>query len=58
MKAPDYFFEPMDEEDAPEIAARHYEAPYEFHDVANDPDDLAELLDPERRQGHYAMLSE
>jgi hypothetical protein len=25
MKAPDYFFEAMDEEDAPEIAANHYE---------------------------------
>jgi hypothetical protein len=35
MKAPGYFFEPMDD-DAPEIAARHYEAPHEVHDMVND----------------------
>jgi hypothetical protein len=34
MKAPDYFFEPMDEEDAPQIAARH---PQEVHDMVNGP---------------------
>jgi len=35
MKAPDFYFEPMDD-DAPEIAARRYEAPHEVHDMVND----------------------
>jgi [ribosomal protein S18]-alanine N-acetyltransferase len=36
----------MTEEDASAIAAWRYPEPYAFYDWAQDPDDLAELLDP------------
>jgi ribosomal-protein-alanine N-acetyltransferase len=36
----------MTETDAGAIADWHYAAPYVFYDFANDPDDLAELLNP------------
>jgi len=36
----------MTAEDAEAIAAWHYPGPYAFYDWAQDPDDLAELLDP------------
>jgi [ribosomal protein S18]-alanine N-acetyltransferase len=48
-----YVFRPMSEEEAREIAAWRYEAPYDFYDTVNDRDDLAELLDPQRREGAY-----
>jgi ribosomal-protein-alanine N-acetyltransferase len=51
-----YLFRPMNEEDAHAIAAWHYEVPYDVYDMASDPDDLAELLDPERRQDYNAVL--
>ena len=53
-----YLFRPMNEEDAREIAGWRYEAPYDFYEMTNDPDDLAGLLDSERRQDYYAILSE
>jgi [ribosomal protein S18]-alanine N-acetyltransferase len=37
---------PMTEADAQAVAAWHYPAPYTFYDWTQDPDDLAELLDP------------
>ena len=43
----------MNAQEASEISAWHYEPPYDFHDTTNDPDDLAELLDPERPDGVY-----
>jgi ribosomal-protein-alanine N-acetyltransferase len=53
MTASGYLFRPMSEEEAREIAAWHYEAPYDFYDTVNDPDDLAELLDPQQREDAY-----
>jgi [ribosomal protein S18]-alanine N-acetyltransferase len=53
VTASGYLFRPMSEEHAREIAAWHYGAPYDFYDTVNDPDDLAELLDPQQREGAY-----
>lgn len=53
MNADDYSFEPMDDAEAREVATWRYAPPYDFYDVPNDPDDLAELLDPCRREGSY-----
>ena len=53
MRAGDYFFEPMDDGEAREIAAWRYTPPYDFYAWESDPDDLAELLDPYRREGSY-----
>jgi ribosomal-protein-alanine N-acetyltransferase len=51
--APGYLFRQMDDADAREISGWRYEPPYDFYDATADPDDLAELLDPERRRGVY-----
>jgi len=50
---PGYSFRPMNDEEAREISGWNYEPPYDFYDVASDEDDLAELLDPERRKEAY-----
>lgn len=44
----------MSEQDAREVAAWRYEAPYDFYDMAS----LEELLDPERRERYHAVLSD
>ncbi len=51
--ASSYLFRQMDDADAREISVWRYEPPYDFYDATADPDDLAELLDPERRRGVY-----
>jgi [ribosomal protein S18]-alanine N-acetyltransferase len=43
----------MSQEDAVAIAAWRYPPPYDFYDADADPGDLAELLDPRRREGRY-----
>ncbi len=43
----------MDDEEAREVSAWRYEPPYDFYDWTSDPDDLEELLDPERRKDVY-----
>ena len=50
---PGYLFHQMDDADAREISVWHYEPPYDFYDSTADPDDLAELLDPERGKDVY-----
>jgi len=44
---------PMQQADAECIARWHYDGPYVFYDMANDEDDLAELMDPRRRENAY-----
>jgi [ribosomal protein S18]-alanine N-acetyltransferase len=44
---------PMGDLDAAEIAAWAYPGIYAFYDFASDPGDLVELLDAERRAGHW-----
>jgi [ribosomal protein S18]-alanine N-acetyltransferase len=46
-------FRQMDDADAREVAGRRYEPPYDFYDGDADPEDLAELLDAERRRDAY-----
>jgi [ribosomal protein S18]-alanine N-acetyltransferase len=48
-----FTFKKMKEEDAQQIASWHYEAPYDFYDMDQDPGDLAELLDPQSWQECY-----
>lgn len=38
---------PMRATDAVQIAQWHYDGEYAFYDMENDPDDLAELMDPQ-----------
>ena len=46
-------FRPMTQAEAEAVAAWHYEPPYDFYDFEADPEDHAEILDPERRAGDY-----
>jgi [ribosomal protein S18]-alanine N-acetyltransferase len=48
-----YRFEPMSDEQARAVAAWHYDPPYDFYDWEADQDDLAELLDANRREDRY-----
>ena len=55
-----YVFRPMSDQEAREISGWRYEPPYDFYDATSDPDDLAELLDPDRRRegSYYAAFDE
>ena len=54
-----YVFTPINDEEARAVVSWRYEAPYDFYDMANDPEGLEELLGPpERREGYYALLSD
>jgi len=46
-------FRPMGAHGARAIARWRYEDVYSFYNAENDPDDLAELLDPQRWPDHY-----
>jgi ribosomal-protein-alanine N-acetyltransferase len=49
----------MQQDDAQQIARWHYPAPYEFYDWDQDPEDLAELLDPQSwQESYYAVVNE
>jgi [ribosomal protein S18]-alanine N-acetyltransferase len=43
----------MNEQEAHAIAKWHYQSPYTFYDVEQDPEDLAELLNPQSWQEIY-----
>jgi ribosomal-protein-alanine N-acetyltransferase len=49
---------PMTQADAEAIALWHYAEPYSFYDWAEDPDDLAELLDPAQRGDAYVAVDD
>jgi ribosomal-protein-alanine N-acetyltransferase len=55
-----YVFRPMSDQEAREISGWSYDPPYDFYDATSDPDDLAELLDRERRRedSYYAAFDE
>lgn len=44
--SPTYILQPMTGEDARAIAAWHYDGTYAFYDADQDPEDLADLLNP------------
>jgi [ribosomal protein S18]-alanine N-acetyltransferase len=46
-------FREMTQDDAAAVAGWSYPPPYDFYDAGADADDLAELLDPDRRAGQY-----
>ena len=52
------YITPMTEEDAHRIASWHYDAPYDFYDMDNDPDDLAELLNPQNWKDVYFSVQD
>jgi len=50
---------PLTEEDAHQVAIWHYEAPYDFYDWDQDPEDLAELLDSQNwKETYFSVRSE
>ena len=51
-----FTFNKMKQDDALQIASWHYETPYDFYDWDRDPEDLAELLDPQSWQESYYSI--
>jgi ribosomal-protein-alanine N-acetyltransferase len=43
---------------ANEVATWHYQPPYDFYDLASDPDDEAEMRDPAHAAHYRAVLTE
>ena len=43
----------MTQSDAEQIALWHYDGEFSFYDMESDPDDLQELLSPDKRGNHY-----
>jgi ribosomal-protein-alanine N-acetyltransferase len=48
-----YMIRPMSDDAAHAIAGWKYPPPYNFYDAIDDPEDLDELLNPDRRRGRY-----
>ena len=58
-KTPGAFqFRPLTQANAEAIARWHYPEPFSFYDWAEDPDDLAELLDPALRGDSYFAVED
>ncbi|CAM4277762.1 GNAT family acetyltransferase [Streptococcus penaeicida] len=57
QKKPWYYIMPLTQHSA-EIIAKdwQYPAPYDFYDLAADPEDYAEIMDPELRQNSYFQV--
>ena len=55
---PEFHFRPLAQADAEAIARWHYPEPFSFYDWAEDPDDLAELLDPAARGVAYFAVDD
>jgi [ribosomal protein S18]-alanine N-acetyltransferase len=54
-----FIFQPRVQEDAHQIATWHYPAPYDFYDLDQDPEDLAEFLDPRTwQEPNYSVFNE
>jgi ribosomal-protein-alanine N-acetyltransferase len=51
-------FKPLTQANAEAIALWHYPEPYSFYDWAEDPNDLAELLDPALRGDAYLAVED
>lgn len=49
---------PMMATDAEQIAAWHYDGEYAFYDMANDPEDLAELMEPRSWENTYFAVDD
>ncbi len=54
----DFVFESMSDKEARKIAAWKYEPPYAFYDMAKDPEDLEELLAPDKRKDYFSATSD
>jgi ribosomal-protein-alanine N-acetyltransferase len=53
-----FHFRPLTQANAEAIALWHYPEPFSFYDWAEDPDDLAELLDPALRGDAYFAVED
>jgi ribosomal-protein-alanine N-acetyltransferase len=53
-----FHFRPLTQAHAEAIALWHYPEPFSFYDWAEDPDDLAELLDPALRGDAYFAVED
>jgi ribosomal-protein-alanine N-acetyltransferase len=53
-----FHFSPLTQANAEAIARWHYPEPFSFYDWAEDPDDLAELLDPALRGDAYFAVED
>jgi ribosomal-protein-alanine N-acetyltransferase len=51
-----YIIKPMNEQSAQTIAKWHYKPPYDFYNMDQDPEDLAELLNPHNWDGSYYIV--
>jgi [ribosomal protein S18]-alanine N-acetyltransferase len=56
--APEFHFRPLTQAGAEAIAGWHYPEPFSFYDWAEDPNDLAELLDPALRGEAYFAVED
>ncbi|HXX77756.1 MAG TPA: hypothetical protein VEI53_04645 [Ktedonobacteraceae bacterium] len=53
-----FIFNKMKQQDAHQIATWHYDKPYDFYDWDQDPEDLAELLNPQSWQESYGSTGD